>query len=203
VRYLERLLSDFKTDLAQYENGQIFVGDRLRQIDLLILAIDDPQTAALQPDRFVAAVEQVSWITSIRIDRNVYEELVSTGRMTLVSSESLRESLSTYFSEIDHWESVIAASRVKDEYVSNTAGLLDKEALRLIEENASTWGGKDSYGVEDKTAVAIAVELASRPQATRWLPRLYQHHILVKKILELHTKRASAVVLEIERQLGK
>ncbi|TNE40599.1 MAG: hypothetical protein EP347_03400 [Alphaproteobacteria bacterium] len=203
TRYLERLQQELEADIAHYAFGQSLVEERLDQINFLYQVIDTPQLAQSRPEDFVVAIEKAAWKSYLPIDRNVYSEMASTGNMALIRSEHLRETLSTYYSEVDHWELIIDSTGAQIEYVHETAGILDKDILTLIENNNGSWEDSNAYTIDPERARAIASEFATRAAAIKWLPRIYQQHVLVNRVLDQHSKHAAELIKEIEAELKK
>ncbi|TNE58161.1 MAG: hypothetical protein EP340_06245 [Alphaproteobacteria bacterium] len=201
TRYLERLHQELENDIAHFEFGQKLVNERRAQIELLYQIIEAPHLAQSNQRAFVEAIEKAAWKSYLPINRTVYSELVNTGNMILIESEDLREGLSAYYSEIDHWELVIDATGAQQHYVHETAGVLNKDILILIENNDSTWGQPEGFQLDPAQIETVAEDFISRPEAIKWLPRIYQQHTLVSNVLEQHSKRASDLLSEIEQKL--
>ena len=84
-----------------------------------------------------------------------------------------------------------------------TAGLLSREYLTAIQEGSeeAEWP-TDNIGATPAEASAIAESLAGRTDAAKWLPRIYQYHVLAERVMRGHLERAEAVIAEIENNLG-
>ncbi|MDH3550485.1 MAG: DUF6090 family protein [Gammaproteobacteria bacterium] len=100
VRYLERLQADLQKDLGRLDSSDYLAWLRMRQVRLLLDGIADPAVAAAHPNQFIEAVEKVSWESYRRITPTSYDELISSGRATLIRSENLRYALAEYYSKL-------------------------------------------------------------------------------------------------------
>jgi len=198
TRYLERLQRDLLTDLDRLDRSEQLATRRMQQIELLVDGIADPEVAARKPGQFIEAVEKAGWAAYRPMTPNAYLELVSTGRTTLIQSESIRDTLADYYGRIEFWEGVLNQSLLVHEFYIATAGVLDIEYLAAIEDSA---GSSTALGVDGGDAISIAEELGSRTQATRLLPKLYQSHRLVKTIITEHRGRNEALQTVIEKHL--
>lgn len=198
ARYLERLQTDLLTDMSRLDRGEELAERRIRQVELLLDGIADPEVAAYQPSQFIEAVEKVGWAPYRRIAPNAYAELVSTGRTTLIRSESIRDALVEYYNRIEFWDGVLnQASFVRDFYMAS-AGVLNKDHLAAIEESVR----ESTEFVADKDdAVFVAEQLKLRTQAIHLLPKIYQGHNLVITIIAEHRELNEALRAAIDEHL--
>lgn len=198
IRYLERLQTDLLTDMGRLDRGEMLAKQRIRQVELLLNGIANPEVVASQPSQFVQAVEKVGWSSYRPLTPNAYSELVSTGRTTLIRSESIRDALVEYYGRIDFWDGLMSqASFVHDFYMAS-AGVLNQDQLAAIEQSV-----RDSteFVVNADDAVIIAEQLNMRPQGTRLLPKIYQGHELVITVVAEHRERNEALQMAIEKYL--
>jgi len=200
-RYLERLQADLLNDLSRLDGSEFLANARMRQVKLLLDGIADSEVAASQPNQFVEAVEKASWVSYRHITPNAYAELVSTGRTTLIRSESLRDALAEYYARIDFWEGVLNEGSLEREFSIASAGVLNIDFLAAIEASGPPQGIPD-LGVDVGDAIAISEELNSRTQVTRLLPVIYKNHYTVTIAIAEHRKRNEALQTAIEEYLN-
>lgn len=201
--YLERLQADFAAHREELTFAIGLTVVRLKQIDMLEAGIRSFDIAAENSDRFITAVEKVAWASYLPLEPNTYAELLSTGRMTLLHSRELRDLLITFYGGIVRWEPILNATDQRGAYRRAAAGLLKKEYLVAIEEGAekAEWPD-DNIGATPAEATVIAQGLAGRADAIKWLPSMYQYHVLARQVIQVHLDKADAVLAEIENNLG-
>ena len=201
TRYLERLHADLLTDLGRMDRAVDVANIRMQQVELLLDGVADPEGAASQPNQFIEAVEKAAWGSYRPLTPNAYSELVSTGRTTLIRSESIRDALTKYYARIGYWDRIMNQASFEHEYSMAIAGVLDIDYVAKIEESGPQSGLAD-LGAERGDAIFIAEQLKSRLQGIRLLPMIYKSHILVKDVVTVeHRERNEALQIAIEKQL--
>lgn len=201
--YLERLQADFAAHKAKLLDSIELAGVRFQQIEMVEAAIRSPSVAAENPDRFITAVEKTAWASYLTPGPNTYGELLSTGRMTLLRSRELRDLLVAFYGEVDRWEPILNFADARGTWMRGTVGLVSREYLTVIESKSeeAEWP-VNIIGATPAEATAIAEGLAERTDVVKWLPRIYQYHVLAEMVMQGHLERADAVITEIESQLG-
>lgn len=196
-RYLERMHSDLQGDTLQVASVVERTELRLAQIQLLRKAVADAAVASDRPEEFVQAVEQVTWRNFPRISSYTYEELQSTGRMTLIRSEGLRSGLGAYYALIEDRRRLGLGEDDQDRFRLETLGLLSAEQLSAIEDP-----GRFPAEVSMEDAARIARELAARSDALLWLPRLTKYQVLMRRSAEEIREAAIVLMEEIDTQVA-
>lgn len=201
TRYLERLQIDLLADLSRLDRAVEVAKIRMQQVELLLDGIADPEVAAGQPNQFIEAVEKAAWGSYRPLTPNAYSELISTGRTTLIRSESIRDALTIYYARIGYWVGIMNQASFEHEYSMAIAGVLDINYMAAIEDSGPRSGLAD-LGAERGDAILIAESLKSRVQGVRLLPMIYKSHVLVKDVVTVeHRERNEALQIAIEEQL--
>jgi len=200
TRYLERLHADLQTDFDRMDRSEDIANRRMRQVVLLLDGITDSEVAASQPVQFIEAVEKAGWQSYRPPTPNAYAELISTGRTTLIRSESLRDKFSNYYARIDYWKGVLYSASLEREFSIASAGVLKIDYLAEIEKSGPAPGlpELDADGID---AISIAEELKSRTQATRLLPLIYKNHYTVTIAIAEHREQNQVLQTAIEKYL--
>ena len=124
--------------------------------------------------------------------------------MSLISSEELRVKLSDYYGTAEHWEMILNLEDAQNQFNHATAGLLSKEILAAIENNEVSDDmnpDRERYiEIDPREARRIAEDLSANQEAIRWLPKIYQYHVLAKKVIYDLMKRNEVLkdLVEIE-----
>lgn len=200
MRYLERIQTDLQSDLGVFDRSAGIANRRMRQVELLLDSIADPEIAASHPNQFIEAVEKAGWDSYRRITTGAYSELVNMGRTTLIRSVVLRGTLAEYYARIDFWEGVKNQDSVTHEFTIASAGVLSKDYLAAIEGGTQNDDVTD-LGASAEEAISIAEHFKSRTQAARLLPQIYQSHMMVRNAVAEHRERNAAVQIVIDDYL--
>ena len=195
--YLERLRSDLETETAQFEEIVARTELRLGQVRLLEAAIASPAAAAARPADLVRAVEQVTWRSFPVITAYTYQELLSSGRMTLLRSEDLRQRLAEYYTLIEDSRRLGFGEDDQYKFRDLTVGLLTTVQLSAIEDPK-----RYELVVSAEEALSIARELTSRGEAHAWLPRLAKYQVLMRARAEGFIDTAKNLITSITALLG-
>lgn len=119
---------------------------------------------------FVASVLQASRVTSPVIARNTYDDLISTGNLRVIESDTLRIALSRFYATIDYQLNPVDYSRDQGPYRETVRGILPVDLQMAIRasclEDAPLTCSTDfpQYPVED-----LARALLSEPELDREL----------------------------------
>ena len=200
-QYLLRLKEDLEKDASVFLFIEELTSLRLEQVDLIYSVLDEPALAAQNPKAFLNAIEQVSWRSYLPQTRVVYNELLSTGRMSLIKSEELRTYLADYYRTVDHWwEMILGQSGNQDDYSRATAGLLSKDILAAIENAASLENTTPDESIDIEISPVEIREIRENflrnEDALRFLPNLYHYHILGGKVIQ-KLEEQNSTLLEI------
>ena len=197
-RYLERLTSDLENDTAEIAEVVARTERRLAQVRLLVDAIGQPDIAGEYPSDFVYAIEQVTWRSVPTITTYTYDELLSTGRMTLLRSEELRNGLAEYYAFIEEQRRLGLGEDDQDHFRLETLGLLSGKQLSAIEDSRNY-----QLDASAEEAVEIAERFGSRTAAHPWLSRLTKYQVLMRRVALDFGSRAEILLIEIDRELAR
>ena len=186
-KYLTRLLVDLENNYKTLTFSKGLSKDRINQINLLTDVIKNPVLSNENPKQIIESIEKVTWRSYLPLSKIVYNELLNSGKMSLIQSEKLRELLSNYYGTADHWEMILNLEDAQKEFSHATAGLLSKEILSAIENSESIDKTKSTHyidiDIEVKDVDRIVQELSSKNEAIKWLPKIYHYHILADKVI--------------------
>jgi len=195
AHYLERLKADLLFEVTLMDNSIAFADSRIAAVRLLENIAADPNVAAEKPGDTVDALEKATWRSFPHISAYVYSELQSTGNLSLIRSEAVRQALAEYYSYI-RFESTIGLDlEIQSQFTRHTAGILTTDELTGIEN--SQW---DHEGIEISAtrAVEVAKEFARRNDAINLLPSIAQHHAFNKKVIEKSRADAQQIIAALE-----
>lgn len=97
--YIEHLVENFSADSVQLATS-VEEAESRRALAIQILQGDE-STALLEPERFLRDFETLPWWAPVEYSRETWDELVSTGRLSLIRDAALRSSVSRYYNHIE------------------------------------------------------------------------------------------------------
>ncbi|MGM5469887.1 DUF6090 family protein [Flavobacteriaceae bacterium LMO-SS05] len=187
--YLSRLQTEIEKDHKTLLFSKDLANERIHQVEILSEAITHPDSLFNNPNEIIEIIEKVTWLSYLPLSRIVFNELQTTGNMTLIHSKEIREQLATYYAEANHWEMILNAQEYQKEFGHETAGLLSKDILAHIENSEPLYmvrsKKKLDFNLTDQEFNHIIKILASKTGATKLLPQIYHYHILSKKVIDL------------------
>ncbi|RIA08780.1 hypothetical protein OE09_0603 [Flavobacteriaceae bacterium MAR_2010_72] len=202
--YLNRLHPDLHKDRTTLLFARELSETRIEQIDLLTTVMKYPDSSFSNYDQIIESIEKVTWRSYLPLSRIVYNELLDTGRMTLIESEGLREELAMYYAEADHWEVTLKSLEYQREFSKATAGLLNKDILTLIENSESLNSNAPKqvdFSLDNRQVKDIIYQLALNKDAAKWLPQINHYHVLSKKVIDLLLTKNESLLKSIESQI--
>ena len=195
-RYLERLQADLTADTAEFAVELSRLEIRLAQTQLLEDAVRDPEGVAGHPSDFIRALEQVTWRSFPTVTPYTYDELLTSGRMTMLTSEHLRRTLVEYYTSLEDERRLGFGENDQERFRDETLGLLSAAHLSAIEDPS-----RYELDVPEREAVAIARQFASGSAAHAWLARPTKYQVLMRVLTEQYMTRAHTLISEIDGEL--
>ena len=97
--YLNRLLSDVQADISWSDNVLIALNDKAEALDLLSRAISEDSTSLTNPTLLLHAIPKtlVLAFNAPSVRTATFDDMMSTGRLALVSPISIREIILSYY----------------------------------------------------------------------------------------------------------
>lgn len=185
--YLRRLLVDLENDFKTLTFSKGLSKDRINQIRTLTDVIKNPSLANENSTLILESIEKVTWRSYLPLSKIVYNELLNSGKMSLMQSEELRNLLSNYYVDADHWEMILNLEDAQKEFSHATAGLLSINILTAIENSSSLRNTNPTHDMdmdlEEKEFDRIVQEFSAKTEATKWLPEIHHYHILADKVI--------------------
>lgn len=203
--YLRRLLVDLENDYNTLTFSKGLSKDRIQQIKLLTDVIQTPALSKEYTINIIESIEKVTWRSYLPLSKIVYNELMHSGKMSLIQSENLRNELSNYYADADHWEMILNTEDAQKEFSHATAGLLSVDILTAIENSSSLRNTSPVYAmdmtVKQEDFDRIVADFSSNEDAIKWLPQLNHYHILADKVITNLTAKNKSIQQIVIRQL--
>lgn len=125
VRYLESLLIDLDSDLAQFDSTEAWMR-RQESAAATVLSLYDGAPPTQDPADLAAAVESAGWQYVPSITRNTIDDLRSTGNLRLIQDPTLRRAIASYYAIVEVASIPLAAmrDRIWEQYDARVANVL-------------------------------------------------------------------------------
>jgi hypothetical protein len=150
VEYLESLVADLDTDLAQFDEAEAWMRrSETAAATVLALYEGDPPTGNVAD--LVAAVETAGWQMFPSISRNTIDDLRSTGNLRLIRDPAIRRAIADYYTNIENALGPLAAmqDRIWDQYDARVGKVLGPgERLAVLQRPGSFAQGITSDALE-------------------------------------------------------
>jgi hypothetical protein len=198
--YLKRLKADLVLENELMNAAIDYATSRLEAVRLLDRMADIASIDQEPPARVVWAVETASWRSFPQVNASVYRDLQGSGRLVLIRSDVLRESLAEHYALLQHSARVGLDREAQNGFDLQTAGLLNIDELVALETNSGDW---EDLQVSSARAMEIAVAFRDRELAVALLPGLAQHHIFNSRVIGQMQARANAIVQQIDELIKR
>jgi hypothetical protein len=195
LSYLVRLKQDLNIEIGHMDAALSYAESRIAAALFLEEIVEDPSSVVDDPDAVPWALERASWRSFPQIDAYVYSELQSSGKLSLIQSESLRRALAGYYTSLKHESQVGLDLSIQRQFDFYTAGILSSEELWKIEDGS--WNDQP-INITAERAVDITEQLASRQNAMNLIPGIVQHHVFNKKVMEMSRTKALDIIEQID-----
>lgn len=207
--YIQRLIENVQADIPHIEFLIELQSMRLGYADLLIDVSQDPALAAERPGEFLAAVIGASYTIYPTLRSYTFEDLRSTGNMTVIRSPEVKAALYGYYEYGSHH------ANFREIFLSNefrhwelAAGILDPGQAKWLQDNRifalpsnveMILGAKH----DPDEVMASAERLAARQGLIDWLPQVREMQVYMVFYLERQIALAHDVLAVLQAYAGE
>ncbi|GJL91356.1 hypothetical protein [Hyphococcus sp.] len=177
--YYIQFAGDLRGDIAMAREVAEYTRRNDAHGDYLAAALADPDFVIDDPDYLAMSVARAGYANFPRISRRTLNEVVSTGNLSLLRDEEMRNAILDYYAADDReaqWDSLLR--NMQYEYKTIFKGLISREMERRIVRNealevsattahAILEAARERPGLEDSLSNMAAIEarLLSRSQS--------------------------------------
>ena len=179
-QYIVRLITDLERDVENLDHAIDLADLRLSFAGMLMDVAEEPQLAMQSPVKFMLAVNQSAFTYTPALTSNTFEELRSTGKLGLLRSSELRNSLFDYY-RFDNSERQYQTLQYMQEFrhFELAAGILTNRQLRRMHDEWFVVSATEVAALKDEPVdEAEVLDAANRLQADTdfvgWLPIAYE-----------------------------
>lgn len=163
--YLKRIAADLETDLDEFKRAIDLGMTRQGYGEFLIASIENPNLVIEDPSRFISAISRASWTYAPTISDHTYEEMKSSGELSIIRDVNLRTIITRYYADIksnSQWSYV--RQQLQNEYLNRAIGILNYDQ----ELNLVSYDEDRTFSLEDATAAYQ--RMIEKPKFLEWLP---------------------------------
>jgi len=171
--YLKRIEVELSTDLENILNSISVNKSRIQRAEFLLRAIDKPQLAEDSSSYFIKSIEHVGYNFRPIISDNAFEELKSSGNLSLISNEALRATLQKYYSWTSNEEQWKFGNQdLQLNYIHNSQGILTSSQVIDL-------GNYDTPTNYNDVDGKIAFQrMMNKPKFLEYLPYVIQNKMM-------------------------
>lgn len=201
--YLERLAGDMDQDAIALKEAIGQAEERAQAASFLLAAIEDPSVAASAPCRFLGSITLAQYSGWPVLNRQTYQELVSTGGLSLIRDAELKTKVGQYYAEFDaggqYTEQFRQIALEFSDAVRGVWTIGDRRALAGALNNPRN----ETCGITAKSALEARNKFLARDGAIDWLPTLEGRQNGFATRLKQSLKSANFLADRLHRTLGK
>lgn len=130
-RYYAQILDDLRTDQRTLQDALQRAAKYDVAAENTLRAIRSGIPPNSTPARFAIDIHQAGWLYIPRPSRRTYDELISTGNLGLLRSETAKAAIADYyasFEDLRQWDELLRSQQ--DRYWEATSGVLPRQVLR-------------------------------------------------------------------------
>ena len=202
--YIQRLIGNIEADIPNIKNLIEIQSLRLEYADLLMHVAQHPESATERPGEFLAAIVGTSYTNYPTLRSHTFEDLRSTGNMTVIRDPEVKTALYDYY-EFDHHQSNFRSLFLSNEFHHWTlaAGVLSPTQAQWLQDNrifATPANVPLLRETKQDTAeiMATAGRLVANQDLVNWLPQVREMQTYLTFTLERQVEQAEEV-LEVLR----
>lgn len=204
--YITRLSEDLERDVESIHLSIALAEYRYALSNLMIAAAVDPEVVRQRPAEFMTAIHQSSFTHTPSLNSDTFEELRSTGGLSLLRDDELKSALFEYY-RYDQSQRQYLSLQLMTEFrhFELAAGILTNEQYIWLQDEMGDIYSSMPVNVEfTPDQLNALVEAAQRtkdsPAFVAWLPEARSMQLELKVTHESRLKRATTL-LDILRNL--
>jgi hypothetical protein len=114
--YLINLQTEIEKHIVRLEDNLDYTKRRLHSIDYVLKHVQSPKEDLIV-DSMIVHLNWMQWVGTIRLDTNIYQDMLNTGNLNLIRNKEVRLGLQNYFYLIERYRSATATNN--DLYINN------------------------------------------------------------------------------------
>ena len=196
--FLKRFEVELNTNLESISTAISLNKSRIHRADFLLRTIDKPQLAVDSSSYFIKSIEHASYTNIPIISANAFEELKSSGNLSLISNEALRTALQKYYS----WTS----SEGQYNFLQQDIQLNYSHLKQGIFTTSQVIDMGDYYSTKNYSATETKEtfeRMLNKPKFLEFIPYVIQNKLGAETSYDDIYKQAKALTILLKAELDK
>lgn len=196
--YLNRILKELENDILEYDKATKLALERNDRVIFLQHVIENPELLQDSSDYFVNSIISAGYTYFPTISNHSFEELKSSGRLSLIQDEKLRVMIAKYYDfTSSHTQWSYIRENVQITYNEFSRGILNQEQMH---QTLSHYYEPDTLLDFSKNDIdGIYQRFKTRKDFLSFLPLVYADKFNDIKYMENSRERAENLKEEIEK----
>ena len=196
--FLKRFEVELNTNLENILTAISLNKNRIHRAEFLLRTIDNPQLAVDSSSYFMKSIEHAGYTNIPLISDNAFEELKSSGNLSLISNEVLRAALQKYYS----WTS----SEGQYNFLQQDIQLKYSHLRQGIFTTSQVIDMGDYYITKNYSAIEAKEtyeRMLNKPEFLEFIPYVIQNKLMAGKSYDDIYNQAKALILLLKIELDK
>jgi len=196
--FLKRFEVELNSNLENILTAISLNKSRIHRAEFLLRTIDKPQLAVDSSSYFMKSIEHASYTNIPLISDNAFEELKSSGNLSLISNEALRAALQKYYS----WTS----SEGQYNFLQQDIQLNYSHLKHGIFTTSQVIDMGDYYSTKNYSAIEAKEtfeRMLNTPKFLEFIPYVIQNKLMAVKSYDDVYNQARALKILLEAELDK
>ena len=183
--YLERMSLNIKADIKNIKASINNIKSRKKRSEFLLKCIEDPTLIEQRPSYFITSIEFSGYTNSPVITKNTFEEIKSSGKLSLIRNKKIKSKIGSYYAEgLSYQQYGFIYEDMQRAFLKNRMGILNSQ--QQIE--MSSFSNDKNYSITEAKAVYKRMKL--KTDYIQLIPIIIHGQIRKTKNLQSHLKRA-------------
>ena len=198
IHYLNRIANDLENDISEFELTKETAKKRNERVLFLLDALKDVELVQKSPDYFVTSIVIAGYSHRPSISNHSFEELKSSGRLSLIQNEELRVSITKYYNFVfnqSQWKFISEDVQLK--YNEYSAGILNHEQLSQVISRS------DTLNISKMELQEIFKRFSSKKEFHSFLPRTFEDKYEFIVNMNNSKKEAENLKIKIQTELSQ
>jgi hypothetical protein len=196
--FIKRFEVELNTNLENILTAISLNKSRIHRAEFLLRTIDKPQLAADSSSYFMKSIEHASYTNIPLISDNAFEELKSSGNLSLISNEALRAALQKYYS----WTS----SEGQYNFLQQDIQLNYSHLKQGVFTTSQVIDMGDYYITKNYSAIEAKEtfeRMLNKPEFLEFIPYVIQNKLMAEKSYDDIYNQAKALKILLKAELDK
>jgi hypothetical protein len=195
--FLVRLEADVNTDIENIYNSIRSNKNRMQRAEFLMASVNHPQMAEDSATYFIQSIEYAGYTNNPVVSDNTFEEIKSSGKLSLIRNEKLRGAIQEYYSwpsDRGQYNFILQDNQLN--YLHERRGILSPRQ----QINMGSFTPSEHYSPAE--AKQVYARMIRKPGFLESLPFVIQTQVRTGESFEDIKKQATELKTMIERELN-